>query len=442
MRVNIFNYSTEGAFVRSVLALLSSLALMGISCALCMGSDVDESQPGGGEVGAERSDLGHGVQFALQVATVEDVTGDGVFDLLSSAPLAGDFAGTGCLLLLSGRTGEEVSRRYGRTLQGEFPVQLGSGLDLDSDGKREAWCSSQVGGSRQGSLEFIRLPSLRVLRTHDGYLAFVSACPDQDGDGALEYLLDGIEGAQMFSGSSGEPLDSPLNGTHGRSKETWSPIKPLGDVTGDGIADYLLVLASSLDERCVRLLSGEDARVIARYSLPTEHRSSLQRITLSEPLAAKAGVLASKLAIGLSDTNAETGRVLVVDLLSGEVVHELVGPREASAFGYSLGVAPDLNGDSIDDLLVGAPGCSKVFAYSGKDWSPLWEIEGETFSNLGVRVCVPPEGGVGATGGFLVAGVHLNPDGMPARNGSVRLLSKDDRTAVWTRTEAELFPLE
>ncbi len=80
-----------------------------------------------------------------------------------------------------------------------------------------------------------------------------------------------------------------------------------------------------------------------------------------------------------------------VDILSGRTgdsLHELSGEEAADLFGYALDVVSDLDGDGVDDHLVGCPGNTvysepgMVSVFSGADGTLLWRWYGDEDGDL------------------------------------------------------------
>jgi FG-GAP repeat len=109
----------------------------------------------------------------------------------------------------------------------------------------------------------------------------------------------------------------------------------------------------------------------------------------------------------------QNGRVVVLSGKDHSVIYDLAGPPRSS-FGYDIGAAGDVNGDSYPDIIVGAPTVSgsapfsgRVYIISGRDGSTLWTQDGLSASaSLGSGVSGVgdldgdglPEQAVGASG--------------------------------------------
>jgi hypothetical protein len=79
----------------------------------------------------------------------------------------------------------------------------------------------------------------------------------------------------------------------------------------------------------------------------------------------------------------EVGAVYMISGATSAVLQHQVGPAPSDVFGYRVCVPGDLDGDGVNDYLVGVPdllvfsGPGKVFAYSGATGASLFELDGQ-----------------------------------------------------------------
>lgn len=139
--------------------------------------------------------------------------------------------------------------------------------DLDGDGKREFLVSinpGAFGGCYRGILELLSFESgIWGSRSSNGY--WVDVLPDSDGDGVDDYVAsdkDACEsGLTVFSGRSGETL---FQG--GATAFSWNesrPVRSVGDLDGDGLSDFIRAASGFTDtggvqRGIVRVYSGND----------------------------------------------------------------------------------------------------------------------------------------------------------------------------------------
>lgn len=87
----------------------------------------------------------------------------------------------------------------------------------------------------------------------------------------------------------------------------------------------------------------------------------------------------------------DTGRVQVYSSESKALLYEIIGTQMDGRFGVPLDRVDDMNGDGIDDLLVGAPsygptGEGRAWVFSMKNGKQLWTRAGGFQARFGHRV--------------------------------------------------------
>ncbi len=89
----------------------------------------------------------------------------------------------------------------------------------------------------------------------------------------------------------------------------------------------------------------------------------------------------SDVIVGQPGADEQRGRATVYEGQEGEVVHTFEGEAAGDRYGFSVSDAGDVNGDAYDDLIVGAPGANggagAAYVISGKDGEPLYTYAGE-----------------------------------------------------------------
>lgn len=81
------------------------------------------------------------------------------------------------------------------------------------------------------------------------------------------------------------------------------------------------------------------------------------------------------IAVGAPTAAEGTGRILVLSGKSQGVLATWSGPKERSGFGHTLRAIQDVNGDGVDDVLVGFEFWSRTELRSGKDGGLLHAID-------------------------------------------------------------------
>lgn len=385
------------------LALLSSVSLAHLASAQFVVHQEVGDQPGD--------------TFAHALERIGDVDGDGVADLVVGAPRT-DFGlvNSGSAYILSGATGAELLRVDG-TGQGELlGSSVGSMGDVTGDGLDEWIVGStlspggpQLGGSAQvfsgadGSLVHIVFgqEAFGLLGTAvagvgdvngDTIADFLVGAPTEDSNGqdaGSLYLYSGASGAQLAAhvgDGAGDGLGSSACG--------------LGDLDGDGLAEY----ASGAPWDSTTLVAGGSVRVwssLTGQPLFTVYGTSVGG-SFGMTLAALGDVNGDgtpDLAAGApfdGGAGLDAGRVAVVSGASGQELYSIPGSPGAR-LGESLAAAGDLNGDGVEDLIIGSPVVDGCAVYSGVDGALLLDL--------------PAPGSASTWGSSVAGGLDVNGDG-------------------------------
>ncbi|MEM1055203.1 MAG: FG-GAP-like repeat-containing protein [Bacteroidota bacterium] len=268
--------------------------------------------------------------FGEEVESVADLNGDGVRDILIGA--FREDGSVGRVHVISGADGTAI-RSILSPIQNEaafFGVATAEIGDVDGDGASDFAAASYptIGGLAVAGRVYLLSGATGVVlrafespnRQVNGFFGFNVAGPgDLNGDGTPDvvvgapdeevqvgsamvenqgraYAFSGADGALLWTST---PEDAEPNGFYGR-------VVAAGDITGDGTPDLWTSAVGALDS---------------------------------------------------NDLN--TGLAYLVDGTNGQIVYEMESGNAAGNangfFGYSLGALPDITGDGVPDLAVGAP---------------------------------------------------------------------------------------
>ena len=196
-------------------------------------------------------------------------------------------------------------------------------------------------------------------------------------------------------------------------------IAGLGDQNGDGVPDFAVGVPGA--DR-VDVFSGKDRTLIRSLHDP-EGLTGLQFGYAVVGIGDVNGDGVEDIAVGAPgpfglvplpcDPTApacarpEWGRVFVFSGATGALIRKIVPTSEYFAFGFSLAVLGDLNGDGVPDLAVGAPEFlnnrwGEVYAFSGATGGQLWVFREPPY---------PVKQAIASVGQFIAPVGDLNGDG-------------------------------
>ena len=266
--------------------------------------------------------------FGLSVASVPDIDGDGIDDVIVGALNHPEPSpnGSGCVYLFSGRTHRLIGsitspneQSYG--LFGSCVAGIG---DLDGDGRGDVVIAtdSEDANGAYGHFYVFSGRTQKLIYHIPGPQFFaivgwsVSVMPDLDGDGKMEIAL-GMPGAcggpgcnpegmvYIISGGTGSVIRTITDPERRAGSGFGGSVAALVDADGDGIADLLVGSAPSMDFR-----------------------------------------------IGLNESH-----TYVFSGADGSLLATLASPewKVGSTFGESVSALGDINGDGLAEVVVGAP---------------------------------------------------------------------------------------
>lgn len=367
--------------------------------------------------------------FGQSVCALGDVDNDGLPDFAAGDPdpQSNHFHGVD---IVSGGTGAVIhslrSTEYARC----FGEAIASIPDLDGDGLTDLVVGAPIYGPHAGSLEpFAELIStdtgvtlLTVFMDDPGnegrftWGSAVAGINDLDGDSVPDVLIGAYsDDATMpysqagavyaHSGADGS-LIYTVNGTTTGGSLGFA-LAVLGDVSGDGVDDFA---AGAPGEGTVNLVSGSNGAVLGTVKSPAGAKwfgSAIANIgDVDEDNV-------PDLAVGDYYLSAKTGAVYLYSLasvLAGQpqkLLWSQTGASQGASMGRAVSAAGDVNDDGVPDCIVGSSHQSgpasegEVHIFSGSDGSTLFHVDG------------PPPGPFGSRFGISVTGPgDMNGDGV------------------------------
>jgi hypothetical protein len=233
----------------------------------------------------------------------------------------------------------------------------------------------------------------------EGDLAVGAPGEDADqgyADAGRVHLLSGGSGTTILTLSSPEPEPAGYFG--------WS-VLALGDVTGDGIGDLAVGAPGEMpaQSRCnvgrAYLFSGAGGGLVCTLDAPAQAPDG----RFGSSMAALNCDGGPVIAVGMPTADdSASGAVFLFD--AGGGLHTTLvspGPAAGGRFGSVVAGGGDLNGDSVRDLLVGAPGEDGGSAYA-------FDVEDD---NLIAAYLPPPSQGAGFFGRAVGSSGDVDGDG-------------------------------
>jgi hypothetical protein len=321
-----------------------------------------------------------GDQFGWIARNIGDVDGDGITDIVTSAPTHGERAGR--IYAYSVGSGRLLWSADG--MPGD---ELGTGVegigDANGDGIPDVAASGPSGSGvayiysgKDGHL----LQSFKSVRSDELFGNHISGIGDIDGDGHADLII-GAPGREGESTNIGHAYI--FSGKDGQLLFTLSGERP-GDAFGSAVAGYSLGQEHYLVIGAP--LAGPDhhGRVYV-YGNPSEQATFvIDADATGNALGAMfVSVLGTTDSVAhnvfVSDwTNAAkgpaTGRIYLYSGRTGERLLALTGEIAGEGFGTSKSTAGDVDGDGFEDLIVGAwqygevaGSAGRAYLYSGRD---------------------------------------------------------------------------
>jgi len=277
----------------------------------------------------------------------------------------------------------------------------------------------------------------------------VSGAGDVNGDGLDDLIVgaykddpNGSESgsARVFSGQDG----SILYTFDGDSASDWFGISVsgAGDVNGDGFDD--LIVGANLDDNngansgSARVFSGQDGSVL--YTFYGDSGYNYFGVSVSGAGDVNGDGLDDLIVGAEGDANNGThsGSARVFSGQDGSILYTFDGDSAEGYFGSSVSGAGDVNGDGLDDLIVGArdddnngtdSGSARVF--SGQDGGILYTFYGDSASDH-FGCSVSGAGDVNGDGlNDLFVGAY-GDDNNGTNSGSARVFSGQDGSILYT----------
>jgi hypothetical protein len=290
----------------------------------------------------------------------------------------------------------------------------------------------------------------------------VASIPDVNGDGTADFAIgapgetvNGFVGSgrvYIYSGATGALLRHVSPPNDETDQDFGECLAGVADLDGDGRGEILVGSPgadpdfSPNDAGRAYLYSGATGMRLRTLASPTPMANG----SFGDDVAAiddLDGDGRGELIVGAPGETAavvNSGKVYVFSGTTGVLLRTLSSPNPdfGGDFGDCVGAVPDINGDAVADVLVGAPfenplgapaDCGRAYAFSGSTGILLRQFQSpgqEVGGGFGEAVLGVPDFNGDGRGDVLIGAPRENPNNTPADCGRVQIYSGGTGTFV------------
>lgn len=389
-----------------------------------------------------------GDRCGASVCGLWDWDGDGAPEYAIGAPLE---QGRGSVRVHRGSDGAVLHVMSGATLGDEFGYALGADSDFDRDGRDELLVGAPRGGASIGYAVAFRGGSASELLRVDGRVAAerlgvsLAGVGDFDGDGHGDWIVGapgddpslafptGQGGATVYSGRDGSVLAKVGGADFGAM--TGISVAGRGEVDRNGVSEAViggLLNGDGYGSTSTVYTLGriDDQRVDVGAADRTLHGQALAGVGDTD------GDGKPEVLIGAPRASNSGGQVTGMAQLKradGSTRFTWFGQFNGDRFGRAVANAGDVNGDGVDDVLIGsaetrawsaALGVGYARVHSGADGSLIHHLQGPGSISFGAALAGGADVDGDGRADFIVGGsqVDLN-SGAFQSDGVVRVYS-------------------
>jgi hypothetical protein len=302
-----------------------------------------------------------------------DVDGDGHADVAAGArfKLAPVNQQNGCTTVWSGATGAPIREWDGEWADGLFGHWVMPIPDLSGDGLADVVIAAphaRVGGIARGML-VARSPKTgeqiwQRAETESENLGWdLTLAGDYDGDGRTDLFVGapGAKGSRVYllSGKDGSVLRTYSAPSDAEAFGWW--VARLDDLDGDGHPDLAVGAPTAAN--------ADGKRVGGAWALSSASGKELRHWTGTDPRGGFGGVVTGladldhdgkgEIAVAAPGTEDQSrtipGELWIYSSATGKELRHWTGKQPGELYGRMIVETPDLDGDGVDDVAVGAP---------------------------------------------------------------------------------------
>ena len=359
--------------------------------------------------------------FGRSVSDAGDLNNDGYPDVIIGAHLAdpNGIINAGSAYAYSGKTGLLLYQWNGASTTDYFGHSVAAAGDVNNDGFDDVI----IGADQAAPNGLASAGSAYIYSGYDGTLLYqfnglseldffgrsVDGAGDVNGDGFADviigaYLADGngishTGSVYVYSGATGQMLHQ-WNGNNLFEYFGYS-VSSAGDITGDGCSDLIVGAFNAAPNGIngagiVYLFSGQNGSVLYQLDGTSEYDCFGSSVAMVGDVN---GDNVNDIVIGALGRDTanlnNAGAAYVYSGDTGNILYEFYGTADSLFFGTSVSGAGDVNGDGVNDIVVGTDGddangyplAGTAYVYSGGNGILLNQFEGESdFDQLGYSV--------------------------------------------------------